>query len=166
MKAEDLNIFEKMFLEVQDRPTDDLGYILSDCPKSVSGYLYVNAKNMVHVVMPTALNGRYGAGAGECGIRTSAFDTRWDACEFVKGLFCDFDKFIEFVEQGKRGTYLRPGEKPRKRRLTIEEKPADSNFAHIIKIIDINEAVKKFGKDHLIAARKTMTVGEFLEEFS
>lgn len=46
------------------------------------------------------------------------------------------------------------------------DKPADSNFAFILKKLDIKAAVAKYSQEVLIQARKSMTTGEFLEEFS
>lgn len=45
------------------------------------------------------------------------------------------------------------------------DKPADKNFGFVLKAIDIPAAVKKFGQETLLKARKTMTTGEFIEAF-
>lgn len=46
------------------------------------------------------------------------------------------------------------------------EKSANENFGEILKRINIKDLVKKYGQEALIEARKTLTVGEFLETFS
>lgn len=45
----------------------------------------------------------------------------------------------------------------------ILEAPADANFGEVLKRLNIQEAIKTFGQNTLIEARKTLTVGEFVE---
>jgi hypothetical protein len=46
------------------------------------------------------------------------------------------------------------------------DSPADENFSKILKMVDINSLIKKWGKDTLIQARKKLTVGEFIAHYA
>jgi len=48
----------------------------------------------------------------------------------------------------------------------ILEASADANFGEVLKRMDVPKAVKVFGPQTLISARKALTVGEFLEKFA
>ena len=57
--------------------------------------------------------------------------------------------------------------------LVVDEKyseildaPAAKNFGEVLARMDMKAAVAKHGQETLVAARKTMTVGEFVENFS
>lgn len=47
----------------------------------------------------------------------------------------------------------------------LMNKSADENFGEVLKRIDISAAVKKFGKNLLLKARKELTVSEFIEAY-
>lgn len=44
----------------------------------------------------------------------------------------------------------------------LMDSPADTNFAEVNKRMDMGAAMKKFAKESLMKARKSLTVGEFL----
>lgn len=47
----------------------------------------------------------------------------------------------------------------------LMDAPADKHFGDILALIDIKKSIAKFGQKTLVSARKSMTVGEFLEKF-
>ena len=121
--------------------------------------------NYVTVVLPTELkdyaNAAAGTGVGDThtpvGIRKASPNAKQD----VKRIFASVDSLAEFIKSSECNAYLAVEKAIAKKGPKIDNRPADTAFAEILKKININDLVERFGKEDLLRSRKTLTVNEF-----
>lgn len=140
--------------------------------------LYVASGNdAVNVILPNNLlefanaaagHSGFGAGARARGIRrmcsnakkeiASIFETIDTLADFLLSSECNADEYVETVRMRHLGMQ---STKKTKFRVVTDERPADKNFVVLNEKYDMQELVKRFGREVCIQARKNLTINEF-----
>ena len=134
--------------------------------------LYISG-NSINVILPNNLleyanaaagHSGFGAGARARGIRRSVdnpvqalaqiFESTQTLAAFLESSECNADEYVETVRRRHLG--MKP-----KYRVNTDERSADSAFKDILARVNINDLVKRFGKEDLLRSRKCLTVNEF-----
>lgn len=125
---------------------------------SQTGVLYAYG-DCVQVALPKELKEFANAAAGVSnGIRVGSHNS----VSKVKEIFRSFESLKNFVLQSECNALDGERERVRQRvRNLIENKPADANFKYLHQKYDIRALAEKFGKEAVVTARQTLTVGEF-----
>jgi len=80
----------------------------------------------------------------------------------LKEIFRSYESLKSFVLASECNALNAERERVRRRvKNMIENQPADANFKYLHQKYDIRALAEKFGKDAVVEARKSLTVGEF-----
>lgn len=154
---------ENWQLEMWEKPQDGFGRTLTPT-ESVSGYLYVDQNRCIELSLPVGL-AEFATHGGENGgghIRSpEKYETFEDAADAVTQLFEDATNLEKFIKDfGRNGVRLPEFDK---KIMELKRQKADTNFRYIRENVDFAKLLAKYGREYLIQARKTMTVGQFME---
>ena len=133
---------------------------------------YASIENCVTVTLPQELLGfanaaaghsGFGAGARPVGIRRNCVNSK----ETIKEIFSSVDSLAEFIMSSECNAeeYIQNIKRKHAKKaasgVAIDDRPADSNFSVVLKKVNVQELVAKFGKEALLQARKVLTINEF-----